>query len=81
MRKLRLIVDGGGNLVELIGLVYGDGSSQNVIKGKSYRGGRISYGSKDLELTQRVGVLMAKVLGRERPYTRLIGRNPIGYSW
>lgn len=67
-RKLHLVRDGGGNLVELIGLVYGDGSSGRVMDGKSYSSGRISYVSKDFELAQRTGRLMAKVLNREKPY-------------
>jgi intein-encoded DNA endonuclease-like protein len=67
-RKLNIVHDWGGNLVELIGLVSGDGSTSKIMKGKSYFSGRIGYASIDRELSLRVGVLMAKVLGRKKPY-------------
>jgi intein-encoded DNA endonuclease-like protein len=67
-RKLRLIANKGGYLVELIGLVAGDGNLQKIMQGKAYAGGLVSYASKDLELAQRAGILLAKVLGRSRSY-------------
>jgi DNA endonuclease len=67
-RKLRLIATRGGDLVELIGLVIGDGHSRKIMRGEMYAGGSVGYASKDLGLAERAGVLLAKVLGRERPY-------------
>ena len=67
-RKLHFVANRGGDLVELIGLVFGDGNLRRVVHGKSYSSGTVSYASKDLELARRAGILLAKVLGREKPY-------------
>lgn len=67
-RKLNTVKCFDGNLVELIGLVVGDGSWRKIVRSGAYAGGRILYGSKDLELAERAGRLMALVLGRRNPY-------------
>lgn len=46
----------------------GDGTWKKTIKNESYNGGRISYASKDWELAERAGILLAKVLGRSEEY-------------
>jgi len=67
-RKLNVIKLFDGNLVELIGLVIGDGSWRKVVKRGAYYSGRVTYGSTDLELAQRAGKLMALVMGRKNVY-------------
>lgn len=67
-RRLNVVRHFDGDLVELFGLVTGDGYWGKIVKTGVYSMGRISYGSKDLELAQRAGWLMARVLGRARAY-------------
>jgi intein-encoded DNA endonuclease-like protein len=67
-RKLNLIRKMDGNLVELIGMVLGDGNWAKRVKGNSYHTGRVLYGSKDIELAEKAGALMAIVLGKPKPY-------------
>lgn len=68
LRKLNFVTAFDGDLVELVGMAVGDGSWHKVLKGKSYDSARLSYASKDLELATRAGELMAKVMGKPRPY-------------
>lgn len=67
-RKLHIVKRKDGDFVELVGLLVGDGSWGKTIKNESYNGGRISYASKDWELAERAGILLAKVLGRSKEY-------------
>jgi intein-encoded DNA endonuclease-like protein len=67
-RKLNLVRHEDGNLVELIGMTVGDGNWRKILEGESYQGGSISYASKDIELATRAGMLMGKVLGKNKAY-------------
>lgn len=72
--KLNLVRHFDGNVVELIGLMVGDGNWGKIIKRGSYLGGRILYGSKDIELATRAGSLMALAFGRRMPYRPIWSR-------
>lgn len=67
-RRLNLVKNLGGNFVELVGLLLGDGNWKRIERDGSYMKGRITYGSKDLELATWAGTLMAKTLGKRLPY-------------
>jgi len=67
-RKLNTIKKFDKKLPYLVGLIFGDSCFYKVIRKGSYKQGRITFASKDKELTEKFACLSAKTLGKETPY-------------